>query len=90
MTWLIYILDKYRFKVIRGIKQDFPFINIRKVPREVLKTEGETRGTLRMIMNDTIMFDRYYCINSAKRCENENIGALYLITSSHFPTLVRF
>ena len=23
-----------------GIKHDFPFINIRKVPREVLKTEG--------------------------------------------------
>ena len=28
----------------RGIKHDFPFINIRKVPREVLKTEGEARG----------------------------------------------
>ena len=26
---------------IRGIKHDFPFINIRKVPGEVLKTEGE-------------------------------------------------
>ena len=25
----------------RGIKHDFPFINIRKVPREVFKTEGE-------------------------------------------------
>ena len=24
----------------RGIKHDFPFINIHKVPREVLKTEG--------------------------------------------------
>ena len=77
----------------RGIKQDFPFINIRKVPREVLKTEGEARGfqrsrrTLRMLMNNKIMFDRYYCINSAKHCENEeNIGALYFITSLHFPT----
>ena len=34
-----------------------------------LKTEGEARGfqpsqvTLRMLMNDKIMFDRYYCIN---------------------------
>ena len=29
-------------KVInRGIKNDFPFISIRKVPREVLKTEDE-------------------------------------------------
>ena len=59
---------------IIGIKHDFPFINIRKVPREVLKTEGEargspsvfntSRGTLRMLMNDKIMFVRYYCINS--------------------------
>ena len=29
---------------IIGIKNDFPFINILKVPRELLKTEGETRG----------------------------------------------
>ena len=29
---------------IIGIKHDFPLINIRKVPREVLKTEGEARG----------------------------------------------
>ena len=28
----------------RGIKHDFLFINIRKVLREVLKTEGEARG----------------------------------------------
>ena len=27
-----------------GTKHDFPFINIRKVPREVLKTECEVRG----------------------------------------------
>ena len=73
----------------RGIKHDFPFINIRKVPREVLKTEGE--GTLRMLMNDKIMFDRYYCKTSTKHFENEeNIGALYFITSPHFPTRVRY
>ena len=76
---------------IRGIKHDFPFINIRKVPREVLKT---SRGTLRMLMNDKIMFDRYYCINcinSTKHCENEgNIDALYFITSSHLPTFTIF
>ena len=28
----------------RGIKHDFPFIDIRKVTGEVLKTEGEARG----------------------------------------------
>ena len=84
-------------KTNRGIKHDFPFINIRMVPREVLKNEGEARGfqpsrvTLRMLMNDKIMFDRYYCINSTKHCENdENIGALYFITSPHFPTRVRY
>ena len=27
-----------------GIKHDFPFINIRKVPRKVLKTEGKAQG----------------------------------------------
>ena len=75
----------------------FPFINICKVPREVLKPEGKAQGfqpsreTLRMLMNDKIMFDRYYCINSTKHCKHEeNIGALYFITSPHFPTRVRY
>ena len=50
-----------------------------------------SRGTLQLLMNDKIMFDHYYCINSANHCENEeNIGTLYLITSSHFPMRVRF
>ena len=71
----------------RGIKHDFPYINICYVPREVLKTNGASRGTLQRLMNDKIMFDRYYCINLTKHCENEeNIGGLYFITSSHFPT----
>ena len=39
-----------------------------------------------MLMNGKIMFDRYYCINSTKHCENEEyIGALYFITAPHFP-----
>ena len=77
-----------------GIKHDFPFINIRKVPREVLNTEGEargfqpSRGTLRMIINDKIMFDRYYCINATKPCENEDWRTLfYNITFSYASTL---
>ena len=47
----------------RGIKHDFPSINIHKVPRKVLKTECEARGfqpsreTLQILMNDKIMFD---------------------------------
>ena len=44
-----------------------------------------------MLMNDKIMFDRYYCINSTKHCETEeNICALYFRTSPHFPTRVRY
>ena len=83
--------------IFQGIKHDFPFINICKVPREVLKTKGKARGfqpsrvTSRMLMNDRIMFDRYYIINSANHCENEeNIGALYFKTFSHFPTQYAF
>ena len=79
----------------------FPFINIRMFPREVLKTESEARGfqpyrgTLRMLMNDKIMFDRYYCINSTNHCENiENIGALYFTNLTTFsyasPLYARF
>ena len=78
----------------KGIKHDFPFTDIGKVPSEVLKNEGEargfqpSRGTLQMLMNEKIMFDRNYCINSTKHCENEeNIGALHFITS-HFPKRV--
>ena len=63
-----------------------------------MKTEGEarafqpSRGTLRMLMNDKIMFDRYYCINSANHCENEeNIGAqiYYLVTFFYASTLLK-
>ena len=55
-----------------GIKYDFPFINIRNVPREGCKPRAKpevfniSRGILRMLMNDKIMFDWYYCINSKK------------------------
>ena len=59
----ILVLIKHFKYFSRGIKHNFLFINIRKVPREVLNTEGESRGfqpsrgTLRMLMNDKIMFD---------------------------------
>ena len=47
-----------------------------------------------MLMNDKIMFDRYYCINSVNHCENEeNIGALRvfynLITFSYASMLLK-
>ena len=68
----------------RGIKHGFPFINIYKVPMEVFKAEGEpSRGTFRMLMNDKITFDRYYCINSANHREN------YLLTFSYASTLLK-
>ena len=39
-----------------GIKHDFPFINIRKVPKEAFSISW---GTLWVLVNDKIMFDRY-------------------------------
>ena len=51
-----------------GIKHVFPCINIRCVPREVLKTEGAARGFQHRPRNPANvnarknMFDRYYCI----------------------------
>ena len=69
----------------RGIKYDFPFINVRKVPREVLKIEGEargfqpSRGTLRMLMDDKIMFDRYYCIIQQSIAKMKKILAHYIL-----------
>ena len=51
---------------IRGTKHDFPFINIRKVPREVLKSEGGEAfktSALSLVFNSShgtewkIMFD---------------------------------
>ena len=55
-----------------------------RVKPEVFNT---CRGTLRMLMNDKIMFDHCYCINSTKTLKNEeNVGGLYfysLITFSY-------
>ena len=58
ITSRLILLKTWPFINIRGIKHAFPFINIHKVPREVLKTE------------DKINFDRYYCINSTKTLQN--------------------
>ena len=58
--------------------------------RELLKTKGKAFPKDLANVNGKIMFDHYYCINSTKHCENEeNIGALYFITSSQFATRVR-
>ena len=69
----------------KGIKHDFPFINIRKVPREALKTEGEpSRGTLRNLMNNKIMFDRYYCIISTKTLQKRRkLLAQFILQPNH-------
>ena len=75
---------------IIGIKHDFPFINIRKVPREVLKTEGEapgfqiSRGILRMLMNDKIMFDRYYHSKKTHRKLRKCLRTLFFSLTTIF------
>ena len=57
---------------IIGIKHGFSCINIRQVPREVLKTEAEGRGfqhlprDLANVNALKTMFDRYYCIKNLK------------------------
>ena len=48
-----------------------------------------------MLMNDKIIFDRCYCINSAKNERNKvqkrkKYGALYFTASSHFHTRTSF
>ena len=56
-----------------GIKHVFPCINIRRVPREVLKTEGEALGFQHRPRNPANvnarknMFNRYYCIKVSKK-----------------------
>ena len=51
----------------------FPFINIRWVPSEVLKTEGAARGFQHRPRSPAnvnarkSMFDRYYCIKVSKQ-----------------------
>ena len=54
--------------MIKGIKHDFPFINVTNV------------------MDDKIIFDSYYCINSAQNERNND--ALYFTASSHFHTRI--
>ena len=37
----------------------------------------EARGTWRILMNDKIIFDRYYCINNENTAKMEKITAHY-------------
>ena len=58
-----------------GIKHVFPCINIRWVPREMLKTEGAARGFQHRTRNSANvnarknMFDRYYCIKVSTKID---------------------
>ena len=56
-------------------EHDFPFINILKVPRQVLKTQGET---MRMLMNDKIMFDCYFAYIQQNISKMKKILAHYI------------
>ena len=67
LLFAILLLVVYHHGVVcnhcnRGTKHDFPFINICKVLKEVVKIEGfalgffnTSRGTWRMLMNDKII-----------------------------------
>ena len=64
-----------------GIKHGFSCINIRQVPREVLKTEAE--GTWRMLMHWKNMFDRYYCIKTKNICYISRYFLHYFVSPFH-------
>ena len=76
-------------KINIGIKHGFSCINIRQVPREVLKTEAGGRGfqhslgTWRMLMHWKTMFDRYYCIKSENVCYISHYFLHYLVSPFH-------
>ena len=56
------------YNIIIGFKHGFSYINVHKVPREMLKKRAEpevfnlSRGKWQMLMYCKIMFGLYYCI----------------------------
>ena len=62
----------FQLPVNIGIKHDFSCMNIRQVPREVLKTEAAVFNTSlwtwRMLMHWKTMLDHYYCIKTENIC----------------------
>ena len=72
-----------------GIKHGFSCINIRQVPREVLKTRQKaavfntSRRTWRMLMRSKTMFDRYYCIKTENICYISRYFLHYFVSPFH-------
>ena len=72
-----------------GIKHGFSCINIRQVPKEVLKTEAGGRGfqhlprDWRMLMHWKIMFDRYFCIKTENICYISRYFLHYFVSPFH-------
>ena len=64
-----------------GIKHGYSCINIRQVPREVLKTEA---SGLRMLMHWKNMFDRYYCIKTENICFILRYFLSYFVSPFHW------
>ena len=72
-----------------GIKHGFSCINIRQVPREVLKTEAGGRGfqhLLRDLANVNALKNHvplYYCINTESICFISRYFLHYFVSSFH-------
>ena len=72
-----------------GIKHGFSCINIRQVPREVLKTEAGGRGfqhlprDLANVNALKTMFDRYYCIKTENICYISRYFLHYFVSPFH-------
>ena len=66
-----------------GIKHGFPCINIRQVPRKVLKTEAGDLGTWGMLMRWKTMFDCFYCIKTENICYISRYYLHYFLLPFH-------
>ena len=73
-----------------GIKHGFSYINIRQVPREVLKTEAGGRGFQHLSRDPAnvnalkTMFDRYYCIKAENICYILRSFLHYFVSPFHW------
>ena len=77
------------FEIIIMLKHGFSCINIRQVPREVLKTEAKDRSfqhlprDLANVNALKNMFDRYYCIKTINICYISHYFLHYYVLPFH-------
>ena len=63
---------------LSGLDRDDRVSNLLDTSREASVSNNDVEK-LRMLINIKIVFDCYYCINSTKHCENEEILVHYIL-----------